>query len=277
MRFKILATVGFFLLGIVTFSVYYGSSNESAQNEGDIIQKIEINNSSFLEGSEDWDGFETVIVDIDKLRKAADDGNVTLNIMGENFEVEIREKSRLEGENSYFYTGPIVGSKDKDSRADLYVGEESLGGSVEPGEPWNVTYNIAPTDQRYDGKIIHVVFMQDWAKEKERLEKAGIDPLQFFLINNDSRKHVMSIEIFDFNNKSVFKENYTINPGDEISSPKIDAERGKYRYEIILDNELTYEAKVQAGYVANLGGSEKLHLTIRDDPDNPIQFVDEIS
>jgi hypothetical protein len=100
--------------------------------------------------------------------------------MGENFEVEIREKSRLEGENAYFYTGPIAGSKDKDSRADLYVGEESLCGSVEPGEPWNVIYNIVPTDQRYDGKIVHVVFMQDWTKENERLEKAGIDPCSFF-------------------------------------------------------------------------------------------------
>lgn len=272
MRFKILATVGFFLLGIVTFSVYYGSSNESAQNEGDIIQKIEVSNSSFLEGSEDWDGFETVIVDIDKLRKAADDGNVTLNIMGEKFEVEIREKSRLEGENAYFYTGPIVGCKDKDSRADLYVGEETLGGSVEPGEPWNVTYNIAHTDQRYDGKIVHVVFMQDWEKQRERLEKAGIDPLEFFLINSDSRKHVMSIEIFDFNNSSVFKENYTINPGNEISSPKIDAELGQYRYEIILDDKLVYEEKVQTGYVANLGGSEKLYIHITEDPDDPLTF-----
>lgn len=127
--------------------------------------------------------------------------------------------------------------------------------------------------------IIQKIEVNDssFLEERERLEKAGIDPLQFFLINNDSRKHVMSIEIFDFNNKSVFKENYTINSDDEISSPKIDAELGQYRYEIILDNELTYEAKVQAGFVANLGGSEKLHLTIRDNPDNPIQFVGEIS
>lgn len=277
MRFKILATVGFLLLGIVTFSVYYGSSNESAQNEGDIIQKIEVNNSSFLEVPEDWDGFEIVIVDIDKLRKAVDDGNVTLNIMGENFEVEIREKSRLEEENIYFYTGPIVGSKDKDSRADLYVGEESLGGSVEPGEPWNVTYNIAPTDKRYNGKIVHVVFMQDWEKQRERLEQAGIDPLQFFLINSDTRKHVMSIEILDFNNKSVFKKTYTVNPGDEISSPKIEAEMGQYRYEIVLDNELTYEEKVQTGYAANLSSSEKLYIYITGDLDNPLAFGIEVS
>lgn len=277
MRFKTLAIAGIILLGIVTLSVYSGYNKESAQTEGKIFQKIDVNSSSFLEVQEDWDGFEIIIVDIDKLRKAADDGNVTLNVMEEEFEIRIQEKSRLEGENAYFYTGPIVGGKDRDSRADLYVGEESLGGSVEPGEPWNVTYNIAPTDKRYNGKIVHVVFMQDWEKQTERLKQAGIDPLQFFLINNDSIKHVMSIEIFDFNNKSVFKENYTINPGDEISSPRIDAEPGKYRYEIILDNKLTYEAKVHAGYATNLGGSEKLHLTIRDDPDNPIEFVGEIS
>ncbi len=272
MRFKYLAAAGLILLGFVTLSVYSGSSNERVPADGDIIQKIEVNNSSFLEYSKDWDSFETIIVDIDNLREAADDGDVTLNIMGETFEVEIKEKSRLEEENAYFYTGPIVGSKDKDSRADLYVGEESFGGSVEPGEPWNVTYNIAPTDKRYDGKIVHVVFMQDWEKQRERLEQAGIDPLVFFLINNDSRKHVMSIEILDFNNKSVFKENYTINPGDEIFSPKIDAELGQYRYEIILDGKLVCEEKVQASYAANLGGSEKLYIYITGDPDNPLTF-----
>jgi len=275
MRFKILATVGFILLGIVTFSVYSGFNNESFTDDRGIIQKIEVNNSSFLEGSEEWDGYETVIVDTDKLRKEAENGNVTLNIMGEDFEVQIQEKSRHGGENTYFYTGSIVGSKQ--GRADLYVGEENLSGSVEPGEPWNVTYNIAHTNERYDGKIVHVVFMIDWEKERERIERRGIEPLQFFLKNSDSREHVMSIEIFDFNNKSVFKETYIMNPGDEIPSPKIDAELGQYRYEIALDNSSTFEQRVTANYATNLGGSEKLHLTIRDDPNDPIEFVSEIA
>ncbi len=105
-----------------------------------------------------------------------------------------------------------------------------------------------------------------------------IEPLQFFLINSDSRNHLMSIEIFDFNNKSVFKENYTMNPGDTISSPRINAELGQYRYEIILDNVSTFETKLQTGYAAaNLGGSEKLHINIIDNPDNPIEFVSEIA
>lgn len=113
------------------------------------------------------------------------------------------------------------------------MGKDSLGGSVEPGETWKVTYNIAPTDVRYDGKIVHVVFMTDREKQQERLEKNGVDPLQFFLKNSDSKKHVISIEILDFNNKSVFKE---------------------------------------ATYAANLSFTGKLYLNIRDDPNNPIEF-----
>lgn len=275
MNFKTLVTIGLILLGIVSFSVYSGASNESAQDDGNIIQKIEANNSSFLEGSEDWDGFETVIIDTDKLRKAAENGNVTLNVMGEDFEVRIQEKSRLKGENAYYYTGSIAGSKQ--GRADLYVGEENLSESVEPGEPWNVTYNIAHTDERFNGKIVHVVFMIDWEKERERIEQLGIDPLQFYLKNSDSREHVMSIEIFDFNNKSVFKENYTMNPGDEISSPKIDAELGQYRYEIILDNRSTFEQKVQANYATNLGSSEKLHINLIDHPEYPMEIGIEVA
>ncbi len=277
MRFKILAAAMLILLGIAVFSVYSGSSNEGIHDNSDIIQKIEVNNSNFFEVSEDWDGFETVTIDIDEFRKDADEGNVTLKLMGENFKIRVQEASRINGENGYYYyyTGHIIGSKQ--GTADLYVDGEYLYGSVEPGEPWNVTYNIAHTDKRYNEKIVHVVFMQDWEKEKQRLEKMGIDPLQFFLINSDSKKHVMSIEISDFNNKSVFKENYTMDPEEKISSPKINAELGQYRYEIILDNKFTFEQKVQADYAGNLGGSEKLHLNIRGDPDNPIEFISEIS
>lgn len=274
MRFKVLAAAALILLGIIAFSVYSGPNSASVPDDKGIIQKIEVNNNSFFEVSKDWDGFEAVIINTDEFRKAADNGRVTLRLMGEDFEVEVKEKSR-NTENEYFYTGPVIGSKQ--GTASLYAEGEYLVGSVEPGEPWNVTYNIAHTDKRYDGKIVHVVFMTDWAKEKERLEQMGIDPLQFFLINSDSKKHVMSIEIFDFNNKSVFKENYTTDPGDEISSPKIDAELGQYRYEIILDNEFTFEERVQADYAANLSSSEKLYIYITGDPDDPLTFGIEVS
>lgn len=199
MRFKILAAAILILLGIAVFSVYSGSSNEDISDD-DIIQKIEVNNSSFLEFSKDWDGFETVTIDIEKFRKAADNGHVFLRLMGEEYEVEIQEASRYT-EDEYFYAGPVVGCNE--SRTDLYLQKNSFCGSVGLGKPRNVTYNIGPTDEKYNGKTVYIVFMQDWEKEKERLEKMEIDPLQFFLINSDSKKHAMSIEIFDFNNEPI--------------------------------------------------------------------------
>jgi len=277
MRFKILVTIALILLGIVVLLFYpYPNSGILFNNYEGIIQKIEYNNQ-FFEVSKDWDGFEAVTIDTDEFIKAADEGNVILKLMGEDFKIRIQEASRKSDEDGYyyFYTGHVIGSKQ--STADLYVDGEYLYGSIEPGEPWNVTYNIAHTDKKYDGKIVHVVFMQDWAKEKERLEQMGIDPLQFFLINNNSKKHVMSIEIFDFNNKSVFKENYTMGPGEKISSPKIEAELGQYRYELILDNEITFEEKIQADYAANLSSSEKLYIYISSDPENPVTFGIEVS
>ena len=58
MRFKILATVGFILLGIVTFSVYSSSNNESvpddrdmtaADNESSKNRLLETNENGILE------------------------------------------------------------------------------------------------------------------------------------------------------------------------------------------------------------------------------------
>lgn len=269
MRFKILAAAMLILLGIVVFFIYSGSSNEDISDYNDIIQKIEVNNSSFLEFSKDLDDLETVTIDIDKLRKAADSGHVFLRLMGEEYEIRIQEASRYT-EDEYFYAGPVVGYNE--SRADLYLQKNSFCGSVGLGKPRNVTYNIRPTDEKYNGKIVHVIFMQDWEKEKERLEKMEIDPLQFFLTNSDFKKHVMSIEIFDFNNKSVFKENYTIDPEEKISSPKINADMGQYRYEMILDNKFTFEQKIQADYAADVSSSETLDIYISDDPENPVTF-----
>jgi hypothetical protein len=58
----------------------------------------------------------------------------------------------------------------------------------------------------------------------------------------------------------------------KIVSPEINIEPGYYRYKIIIDNKSTFEQRVMANYAANVGGSEKMHLNARDDPDDPIEF-----
>ena len=76
--------------------------------------------------------------------------------MGEEYEVRIQEASR-NTEDEYFYAGPVVGCNE--SRADLYLQKNSFCGSVGLGKPRNVTYNIGPTDEKYNGKTVYIVYM----------------------------------------------------------------------------------------------------------------------
>lgn len=326
MRFKILAATALILLGIVVFSVYSGSYNGSISddNEG-IIQKIGFNNSSFLEFSKDWDGFETVTIDIDKLRKAAKNesgvnslleadkngifeevklnsslieapesckdfetvivnpskfrelaSNETLNLslMGEDYELKLHERE-IRNPNVTSYSGYIVGKPQ--SSAFFTVNDNSINGCINV-DFYTLSYGIASTDEKYDGKIVHLVWKYyNEGAEEELQKKYSLDPLEFSLTNSDKKTHEIHIELFDFYNQSMFKQTYTLNPGNEISSPKIDAELGQYRYEIILDNEFTCEQTVRADYAAELGSSEKLYIYITDDPENPVTFGIEVS
>ncbi|HEY3360352.1 MAG TPA: hypothetical protein VGK06_00610 [Methanosarcina sp.] len=325
MHFKILVAAMLILFGIAVFSVYSDSNNKSTQDDKDIIQKTVINNSSFFEVSKAWNAFETVTIDVDKLRKTANkenstqnmseidendilkeikldkssiqapescdrfetvivnpakfrelasNGTVNLSLMGENYELKLQEEE-IRKLNVNSYMGYIVGKPQ--SSAFFTVKNDSIDGCINV-DFFNQSYGIASTDEEYDGKTVHLLwrYYNEGGEEKFR-KHYSLDPLEFSLRNSDDRSHEIHIELFDFYNKSVFKENYMLNKGDEIFSPEINVEPGYYRYEIILDNKPTVEQRVTANYATNLGGSQKLHLNIIDDPDNPIEFVSEIS
>jgi hypothetical protein len=325
MRFNILAAATLILLGIVIFSAYSGSNNESTQDDKDIIQEIEVNNISFLDFSKDWDGFKAVVVDDDKFRRAtvnesaakrmsvadennifkeikldnssikapgscsefetvivnssefielASNGTLNLSLMGEDYELKLQERD-IQKPNVNSYMGYIVGKPQ--SSAFFTVKDNSIDGCINV-DFFNQSYGIASTDEKYDGKTVHLLWRCYSEGGEEEIKKHhSLDPLEFSLRNNDKKSHEIHIELFDFYNNSVSKENYTMNPGDEIFSPEINVEPGYYRYEIILDNKFTFEQRVVASYAANLGGSEKLHINIIDDPDSPIEFVSEIA
>ncbi len=293
MRFKILATLGFILLGIVTFSVYSSSNNESileerymtaADNESSmdrlletdddgIIEEIKLDNSS-IEAPESCETFETIIVNPVKFRELASNGTVNLSLMGEDYELKLQERETRKI-NVTSYMGYIVGKPQ--SSAFFTVKNESIEGCINV-DFYTLSYGIASTDEKYNDKIVHLLWRCYSEGGGEEIKKHhSLDPLEFSLKNSDKKSHEIHIEIFDFYNKYVFKENYTMNPGDEIFSPEIKVKPGYYRYKIILDNKSTFEPRVTANYAANVGGSEKLHLTIRDDPNNPIEFVSEVA
>lgn len=256
--------------GLVAFSGY-AYSNFYSSDSG-IITKVELENSSF-EASDDWDSFETVIIDTKRFEESAKDGTVTLQLLGEKFKIKFHEISRLDYSDSYYYEGNVVG--EPETGVSLYVGDGHLGGSIEPE---NAAYNIAPTDEIYEGKTVHVAFMIDFEKEKERFkQKYSVDPLQFFLSNSDVEEHELSIEIFDFNNISIFKEAYILSPGDEISSPEIVAELGVHTYVIVLDNDAPYKQTARVDYATELGSTEKIYINLIDHPVYPFEIGIEVA
>lgn len=247
--------------------------NLSETDENDIFKEIKLNRNS-IEAPESCDRFETVIVNPAKFRELASNGTVNLDLMGEDYELKLQERE-IQKPNVNSYMGYIVGKPQ--SSAFFTVKDNSIDGCINV-DFFNQSYGIASTDEKYDGKIVHLLWRYYNEGGEEEIKKYhSLDPLEFSLRNSDKKSHKIHIELFDFYNKSVFKENYTMNPEDEIFSPEITVEPGYYRYKIILDNKFTFEQRVTASYAANLGGSEKIHLNIRDDPDNPIEFVSEIS
>ncbi|MDR7666425.1 hypothetical protein RG963_11660 [Methanosarcina sp. Z-7115] len=249
------------------------TKNLSEAGENNMFEEIKLDNSS-IEVPESCDLFETVIVNPAKFRELASNGTVNLNLMGEDYELKLQERE-IQNPNVNSYLGYIVGKPQ--SSAFFTVKNDSIDACINV-DFFNQSYGIASTDEKYDGKIVHLLWRCYSEGGEEEIKKHhSLDPLEFSLINSDKKSHEIHIKLLDFYNNSVYKENYKMNPGDEIFSPEINVEPGYYRYEIILDNKFTFEQRVVASYTANLGGSEKLHLNIRGDPDNPIEFVSEIA
>jgi hypothetical protein len=287
MHFKTLATIGVIFLGIVFFSVYSGASNESIQDSREIIQKIELNNetsensifeeikidNSLIEAPESCEDFETIIVNPVKFRELASSGAVNLSLMEEDYELKLQETDTPNPDTTY--AGYIVGKPQ--SSAFFAVSNDSVNGFINI-DFYTLSYGITATDEKYNGKIVHLLCRYYNEGGEEKIKKQySLDPLEFSLSNNDKETHEVCIELFDFYNQSIFKQIYTVDPGDKISSPKINAELGLYRYEIILDNEFADEQIVRADYAAELGSSEKLHINLIDHPEYPMEIGIEVA
>jgi len=249
------------------------TKNLSETRRNSIFEEVKLDNSS-ITAPEPCTEFKTVIVNPSKFNELASNGTLNLNLIGNDYELKLKvEETR--NPNVISYMGYIVGKPQ--SSAFFTVKNDSINGCINV-DFYNQTYGIASIDEQYNGKIVHLLWRcYSEGGEEESKKHHSLDPLEFSLKNSDNKRHEISIVLFDFYNKSVFKENYSMNPGDEIFSPEISVEPAYYRYEIILDNKFTFEQRVTANYAANLGGSEKLHLNIGDDQDNPIEFSMEIA
>lgn len=74
-----------------------------------------------------------------------------------------------------------------------------------------------------------------------------VEPLHFSIHNSDINKHTVTVEIFDSDNKSLFKETYEANPEKYIYSPEITKKKGEYTFKVILDNKIEKTDKAEVG------------------------------
>lgn len=249
------------------------TQNLSEIDENDIFKEIKPDKSS-IQAPESCDRFETVIVNPVKFKELASNGTVNLSLMGEDYELKLQERE-IHKPNVNSYMGYIVGKPQ--SSAFFTVKNDSINGCINV-DFYTLSYGIASTDEKYDGKIVHTLWKYYNKGAEEEIKKHySLDPLEFSLTNNDKKTHEVYIELFNFYNQSVFKNTYTLNPGDKIFSPKINVEPGIYRYEIFQDNEFTGEEKVRADYAAELGSSEKLHINLIDHPEYPMEIGIEVA
>jgi len=233
-----------------------------------IFEEININ-KGLIKPSEPCTAYQTVVVNPARFRELASNGTVNLSLMGEDYELKLQDR-QIQKTDLKSYMGYISGKPQ--SSCFFTVRNESIEGYINV-DFFTLSYGITETNKSYNGKVIHLL-CKYYSQEGDReiRKRYSLDPLEFTLRNNGKKNHEVSIELLDFYNKSLFKAKYSLKPGDEIFSPKINVEPAYYRYEIILDNTFTFEEKVRADYAAELGSSEKLHINLIEDPDNPIEF-----
>ncbi|AKB23537.1 hypothetical protein MSMTP_0068 [Methanosarcina sp. MTP4] len=253
----------------------FGQSSPGNLSEtgGDGIIPVIGFDKSLLEIPESCDYVAAIIINPVKFNKSAANGTVNLSLMGEDFELKLHETDYPTSKTTY--AGYITGKPQ--SNVFFSVGEDSISGSIVV-DFYTLSYGIRATDEMYDGKVVHLVWVYRHEDMKEKLEQEySLDPLQFFLSNSDKEGHEIRIELLDFHNEPVFNGTYSLNPGDEVASPEINVELGNYRYEITLDGQPPFEQKVRADYATELGSSEKLYINLIDHPEYPMEIGIEVA
>jgi hypothetical protein len=288
MHIKILVIIGFILLGIVTFSAYSGydsncstddrnvtiTHNDDSEkrlldtSDNGVFQEVKLEKSS-IEAPESCEQFETITVNPVKFRELASNGTLNLSIMGENYELKLQEREPGKPD-VVSYMGYIAGKPQ--SGVFFTVRNDSIDGCINV-DFYTLSYGIASTEEKNDGKIVHLLWRcYNEGAEEEIKKHYSLDPLEFSLTNNGKETHEVYIGLFDFYNQSRFNQTYTMKPEDKVFSPKINVEPGIYRYEIFQDKELICEGTVRADYAAELSSSGKLHINLTDHPEYPAEI-----
>lgn len=266
------------LLSVISVSAFLRSEMEvndtssisglkDTEQSSGIISKIDVE-SDFIEVSDDWDSYETVLIDSEKLNVSACEGNINLTLMDKNIDIIIQTSG--ERTDSTWYKGFADGNPDHN--VDIIIREEGVYASV---TVYDRMYNIFPTDIVTDEKIVHLVSVYDIMDTRALEEDHPIDPLTFEIINEDNVEHDLAIEVYDPYRNLIFNESYSLQPGETIQSPEISKEPGLHRYVYTLDNDETFTENARVERLANLGSSQRVSFIFIDDPEHQMMISTE--
>lgn len=236
--------------------------NTKIEQSTGIVSKVDVDAVS-TKLPEDLDYNETVIIDTEKLNNSAKEGNINLTLMNKNIDIIIQKST--ERKDRIWYKG--FTKENPDYNVDITIRGDEVYGSI---DTYDKGYTIFPTNVVVEGEIIHVVIISDILNSRLELEKYPVDPLTFDIINEDSLNHEFAVEVFDPYNKSIFKESYSLQPGETMNSPEVSKQLGLHHYVYSLDNGESFVLYVRVGRSTNMGSSEKASFEITNDITNPL-------
>ncbi|WP_340819351.1 hypothetical protein [Methanolobus sp. WCC4] len=240
------------------------SDSDKAIHDTDIVSKIDVESGS-IDISDDWDYYETVFIDSDKLNVSSGEGNINLTLMDNNIDIIIQTSGKRPG--GVGYKGFADG--DPEYNVDITIREEEVYASV---TTYDWMYNIVPTNVVVDGKIVHLVTGYDILDTRTIEENYPVDPLTFEIINEDKVEHDFAIEVYDPYHDLIFNESYSLQPGETIQSPEISKEPGMHRYVYTLDNNETFTENARVERLAELGSSQRVSFIFIDDPEHQMMI-----
>lgn len=166
------------MLMILSVAAVPAAAAATENANSDILNHIEFDKTS-LEFNDILDNFETVTTNPTAFLNDVSDGQVTLKLLGQEFDLDLHETnivsddaviitengSWIPAPKIFTYRGTVVGKAN--SSVLLTVADDVIIGGIEVEDK---SYFVEQTSLKHEGKVVHVVYSSDAFKAIEYLE-----------------------------------------------------------------------------------------------------------
>lgn len=151
------------------FGDYFTKTNESS-NENKIFEVIEYDIKTIDRFSWIQSHYEMVVANPEHFKKSAANGAVEMRLLGNDFDVELQEKSVFSNPEMYphikNYQGTVVGIPD--SSALFTVANDVVLGHIDTGLEY---YTVELSNKKYNGKVVHAIYSSGAGRDADLRRK----------------------------------------------------------------------------------------------------------